>query len=290
MPGQPKLEFLIAGAQKAGTSTLATVLARHPDVFFTRPKEVPFFVCDHVYDRGARWFEQHFAQARPDQRIGSASVHVAASARAVARLHRYNPSTKLLLMLRNPADRAYSAFWYARRLGLETAASFEEAIALNQGDENEDPSNQERSYINNGRYVLHIRNLLEWFPQDQISVLLFEEFIEEPFAVLSRIGDFLGLRAEPWQVQLDRVNGAARARSSSVARFLHSRSLFKDVGRKFLPQELCYKLRQIADEVNTVPHAYPDLSLDTRSALNEKFRDDNRSLAELLSIDVDVWR
>ena len=123
MPGEPKLEFLIAGAQKAGTSTLADLLAQHPGVFFTRPKEIPYFLYDHIYDRGVRWFEQHFARACPHQRVGSASAHLASSPKAVARLYQYNSSTKLVLMLRNPVDRAYSAFWYARRLGLETAES-----------------------------------------------------------------------------------------------------------------------------------------------------------------------
>jgi hypothetical protein len=118
--------FLVIGAMKAGTSTLARALAQHPQVFVPRAKEVHFF--DHHFGRGLDWYRAWFEEAGAVPAVGEASPTYMHNEGAWLRMARTLPDARLIAILRDPGDCAYSHYWHNVRWGREPL-SFREALA-----------------------------------------------------------------------------------------------------------------------------------------------------------------
>ena len=96
---------------------------------------------------------------------------------AIARLKQHNPKIKIIVILRNPVDRAYSGFLFAKWQGIEYLDSFEEAIKLGPSRFNDELSKSLCSYLERGYYDIQIKRLLQYFPKDQIKFILQEDLI-----------------------------------------------------------------------------------------------------------------
>ena len=265
--------FLIIGAQRAGTTTLYTYLRRHPDVASPRhadsslywSKELHFF--DENFWRGLDWYRAFFplrARQRTARRLGRDLVpgegtpyylfHPAVPARVAATL----PDVRLIALLRNPVERAYSHYQLMAKTGREKL-SFEEAIEVEpkrlagvdevlmgerpapEGDGDRRQRQQHhrhRAYIGRGLYADQLERWFEHFPREQLLVLRSEDFLARPDDIYAEVFDFLGLR--PWQV------------------------------RDYEPQNI---------------GAYAPIDPELRARLEERFAEPNARLAQLLGRD-----
>lgn len=200
---RPLPNFLILGAQKAGTTALYAYLRWHPQVTGPSFKEVSFF--DRHYARGERWYRAHFpARRRPA--IGEASpsylLHPLAPERVAALL----PDARLIVLLRNPIDRAFSHYQHEVALGREPL-SFEDAVAAEderlRGEVERmlaDPAYFSHAwwnytYVARGRYAEQIERWYAAFPRERLLVLFTEELAGEPGATYRRVLEFLGIGA-----------------------------------------------------------------------------------------------
>lgn len=206
--------FLVIGAQRAGTTSLYDVLARHPSIERARRKEIHFF--DREWARGADWYFGHFPSrlnfAPPppgaeDRRItGEASPYYLYDPRVPPRVAELLPGVKLIALLRNPADRAISQYHHERRKGREDRP-LEEALALEptrlaaaarEASPYDSRAHRSHSYVARGRYAEQLERWLEWFPRERLLVLSSEDFFHDPGAVYRRLLEFLWLpRWEP---------------------------------------------------------------------------------------------
>jgi hypothetical protein len=197
---------LIIGAQKSGTTSLFNYLVRHPDVLAPFGKEIHYF--DLHFDRGVRWYRGHFPYSR---RLSDGAITLDASPyylvhpqvprRAFALL----PEVRLIALLRNPVDRAFSHYQHEVRGGRESL-SFADALDREPerlaGEEERlgsDPGyysyNHHRySYTLRGRYVDQLRRWTEHFPRSQLLVIQSERFFRDPAGVTAEVHRFLGLR------------------------------------------------------------------------------------------------
>jgi hypothetical protein len=207
--------FVIAGAERCGTTSLFHVLRQHPGVFSaTLPrKEVHYF--DYKYHRGLAWYRCHFpltARARLVARIaGTAPVAFEATANymfdslAPGRIARDLPGVRLLVLVRDPVERAYSAHAHQVGYGYETE-SFERALELEdarlEGEAERivaDPGYASRSsydhhsYRTRGHYADQLDRLEEIFGRDRIHVVDSGDFFTDPGPVYDQILDFLSL-------------------------------------------------------------------------------------------------
>jgi hypothetical protein len=197
---------LIIGAQRSGTTSLFNYLARHPDVRPPLGKEIHYF--DLHYARGLRWYRGRFPfrhRLRGDALTIDASPYYLFHPQAPARAARLLPAVRLVAILRNPIDRAFSHYQHEVRDGRETL-SFPEAIeheAERLGDEEErlrhDPSyysyNHHRySYAQRGRYLEQLTRWTQHYPRSRLLVLQSERLFSEPAAVCAELYRFLGLR------------------------------------------------------------------------------------------------
>lgn len=202
-------DFLIIGVQKCGTTSLYNQLAAHPSVAPALRKEVHFFDEDENFGKGSAWYRAHFSLDRypsPGRGCitGEATPYYIFHPLVAERVFRTVPSSKLIAVLRNPVERAYSQYHHQVRVGAESR-SFEEALDYEQTlppDPRErfqqDSGNfKHHSYLSRGIYVEQLQAWEQFFPRDQMLVLKTEELAERPETVLTRVFEFLDV--SPWQ-------------------------------------------------------------------------------------------
>ncbi len=203
-------DFLIIGAMRGGTTTLHDLLARHPAVSPAIKKEVHFF--DLYYLHGVRWYRSHFPDrttlTRRDALTGEASPYYLSHPLAPRRARETVPEARLIAVLRNPVDRAYSHYWHSVRLGVEDldfAAALEaepnrlsgEADRLRREPGYASRAHQHQAYATRSRYADELSAWLAEFPADQLLVLGHEAFVQHPEGQFRRLCAFLDLPSAP---------------------------------------------------------------------------------------------
>jgi len=198
--------FLIVGAQKAGTTSLLSALGQHPDVWVPPQKELHFF--DLYWERGAAWYESLFVPGAGACIRGESTPYYLWHPRAAERVWRYRKDMKLIVLLRDPVERAVAHYHHAVRQGFESLP-LAEALAVEpdrlRGEHARlcrDPqaqsfAHQNHSYRARGFYLNQLQVWLEYFSRDQLLVLEMGELVRHPVAGLNRCLAFLGLHPQP---------------------------------------------------------------------------------------------
>ena len=190
-----KVNFVIAGAMKCGTTALDAYLRQHPDIGMADIKEVHFFDRDE-YFRGRRppyaLYHSHFMHVRSRKLWGEATPRYMFLQSAPARLREYNPAMKMIVILRNPIERAYS-HWNMGRTRFSDATPFGEAIRRPQewGLVSEKEKWAGLTYVSRGFYATQLERVWETFPKSQTLVLRSEALRSNPLPVLNEICRFL---------------------------------------------------------------------------------------------------
>ncbi len=198
------LDFAIIGAQKSGTTALATFLGQHPGLLMSDPKEVHLFDAEQ-YLRGSptaaidEVYSRVFAEGEPGKLRGEATPIYLYWPDTAAELYRYNPDMKLIVLLRDPVKRAFSH--YCMEVARHTEKkSFLSALALERRRIGEDDDYREessafrvRSYRSRGLYSRQLAAYYEHFPASQILVLNSEDLLRQHQLTLAKVLRFLGV-------------------------------------------------------------------------------------------------
>ncbi|MEC9048609.1 MAG: sulfotransferase domain-containing protein [Planctomycetota bacterium] len=257
---RPLPDFLILGAQKAGTTSLHRYIELHPSVLKPRVKEVHFF--DVQWWRGLRYYRGYFptSLARAAARLrrggptitGEASPYYLAHPQVPARVRETLPKAPLIVLLRDPVERAYSHYLHNLRLGAEDCATFEEAVEAEPqrlegevermlGDDRyESFAHRHHSYLLRGCYAAQLRAWFELFPREQFLVLDNAELGRDPAGVYARVLDFLGLpQWQPPHFEHHNTGGKSAPLEPAMQRRLaqhyerHNQELYELLGRDF---------------------------------------------------------
>lgn len=196
-------DFVIAGTQRGGTTSLHAYLRGHPNIATPAKKEI-HFLTDR-FERGAEWYIGQFPRDVPDGTlVGEATPYALFHPRAPQRLYDVAPDARIIVLLRNPVDRAYSHYLHERARGHEPL-SFEDALAaeperlhcleerLASGDLLASDMHKRASYVARGRYARQLERWLKVFPRDQLHILRSEDLYANPADVTKHVTDFLGL-------------------------------------------------------------------------------------------------
>ena len=197
-------DFMIIGTQKGGTTSLYKYLAKHPDL---KPnyvvKELSSF--DEDYSRGGVWYRSNFPKRKKGKLYFEGTTHYLYNPLVSGRVRKMLPNVKIIILLRDPIDRAYSSYKHQVRAGREPL-SFEEAIQAEserlKGEKEKlltDPAYisynyNHFSYIERGKYDDQINNWLEYFPKEQMLILSSKDFFKNTDNSLKQIYDFLDIR------------------------------------------------------------------------------------------------
>jgi hypothetical protein len=204
-----KVSFIVAGAQKGGTTALDHYLREHPELCLPRQVmvagrlsgEVHFFDSDKYFTVEPVDYSPYHAsfEPRPSQRlIGEVTPSYMYWPTAAERIARYNPAMKLIVVLRNPITRAFSQWNMSRQNRREPLPFMEALQAEPERRRNLPPKRAKRfSYTERGFYVGQLQRLWQHFPVEQTRVFKSEELLGQPADVLTRIAHFLGIAPFP---------------------------------------------------------------------------------------------
>ena len=249
-------DFVIAGAQKAGTTSLYHYLRRHPCIFLPLKQEIHYY--DFNYQKGASYYRGHFPtvffkrfiiKKRGFLRVGECTPYYLVHPRVPERMAAENPAVKIIFLLRNPVMRTYSHFHHECKKNREHF-SFNQAIEQEKErlyGEKEKLERRERyysynhhrySYLERSRYVLQIQNWLKFFPKKQMLIIASEDLFARPQEVIDTICDFL------------------------------------DIPKYEMQGVIVYNARK-----------YPPLDKDVREKMNQYFKPYNQALYDLIGVD-----
>jgi hypothetical protein len=195
-------DFIIIGAQKCGTTSLYEYLMQHPQIVAASQKEVHFF--DLNFAKGVDWYRQQFQPVSENSITGEASPYYIFHPLVPQRIYELFPQVKLIVLLRNPVERAISHYYHEVRLGCEELG-LEDAIAQESArlegetakmlaDETYYSYNhQHYTYLSRGIYIEQLKNWMQFFPKEQFLVLPSEELYTKPNIVLNQVLEFLKL-------------------------------------------------------------------------------------------------
>lgn len=287
-----KVDTLIIGAQKAGTTSLYRYMSQHPEIVFSRVKEVTYFVDEDLYAKGPTYFDSFLPRADPDTKIVSGYVHMLACPSAPERVRGYNPDMKFIVLLRDPIHRAWSAYQYARQMGWESAdVDFSAAF----GAESQRLTSRnsriryDTVYGYNGLYCKHLNHWMEIFPADQFLILRSEDLRTNTSACLESVWKFLGVSGSVTVDTSTEYNRTGKTRVRWLNRVMYDKSsrLLRLLGR-LLPARLRIWIRsrlfpwlQRINTANAVATRIPD---DVAGMLAEYYQDDLLQLEQQFSI------
>jgi len=269
-------QFLVGGAQKAGSTWLAEMLSHHP-ALYVPAKEVHFFDLDQNYARGPGWYSEHFSAATDGQLCGEKTpdyllVEKQDGTRlpAAQRIREMLPDVKLLLVLRNPVTRAVSALrhhlWFRR---FPISAAPEEILFGKHRDLAE-----EWSILSHGLYSVQLRHYFDLFPAEQIRVWIFEEDMKtNPLQLVRQAASFIGVSEEDATIDPNRVSN--RGVQSAIALRGHYYLPFLSIGWQVIDRILKQKF---------------NVSQECLNRLIDHYSNDVDALADLLGRDLSIWQ
>ena len=191
-----RLDFVLAGAQKSGTTALHYFLSRHPKITMGDQQEIHFFDDDTLFVAGADYEElhKHYSPLAPSTIAGDCTPSYIYHEPAAERIWKYNPKIKLLILLRNPLDRAF-AHWNMQRFRGREPLDFFDAVREEKTRIAGAPPAEARrfAYVDRGFYGKQLARLFKFFPREQIKAVKFEEFRDKQRETLTYIFSFLGL-------------------------------------------------------------------------------------------------
>ena len=286
--------FLIIGAQKAGTTTLDGWLGQHPALFIPVRKELNYFALDGkcprwtgpgdgVANRQSVWrveeYEKFFEPAPPEAILGESSVLYLYSESAAAAIRKNIPDAKILVTLRPPVARAYSAFCHLRRDGRELEVDFASAMNL----EKERIASGFESlwhYGSVGFYGRQLARYFDLFNRNQIKILWMDELKQRPEEIFREICQFLEIDPE---ISIDFktvLNVSGKPQNQFVNDFLNGPNLLKSVVKNVVPLNWGRRWKAAIQRRNL--KRFPPLANSVRREMESIYREDQTLLCQLL--------
>ena len=301
----PRPNFFLVGASRAGTTSLWTYLDQHPDVFFPStpfPKE-PSHFCDltpvwaQAYADTDAYLEGYRA-ANGQIALGDASTTYLPSPEVPARIRERVPDARIIIVLRNPADRAFSLYSLLCQLGFEWIAPFERALEEEErrlGNEEFKHGNPfwyyAYLYFHSGLYGEQVRRYLDAFPPEQVKIVLFDSLRRQPLETARGVFEFLGVDPtfEPAITLENRsMLPLLLGTQNRIARVWKAHPLKGMTEQSSLTDRLC----QVGFAANLILgqlRRRRRLDPQTRRELLQRYRDDIRLTGALIGVDLAPW-
>jgi hypothetical protein len=293
--------FLIIGAAKSGTTSLWRYLASHPQIYMSPIKEPKFFVFEGEdpdfrgpppRNNETPWavtdlegYHELFRGVTKEIAVGEASAAYLYNEKAP---HSYMPEAKLIAILRNPTERAYSHFLHVLSHDREPLSDFARALDAEEERVHENwwP---DFYYMRYGFYHRQLSRYFELFRQDQIRVYLYEDLEADPLGMVQDMFGFLGVDDTFVPEVGIRYNSWGLPRNKSLHTFLLNLKRVKPLVEPLLPNKL-YR-RGLHAVVNLRNHnlVRPQLSPEVRGRLIEEYREDVLKLQDLIEQDLSFW-
>jgi hypothetical protein len=290
-----KLNFIVIGAQKSGTTSLRMYLQEHPKINLPYgSKEAPFFNIDSEYKKGwDQYLNSNFTNFSKYDFLGKVSPQYMCDFRVPERIHETLPEVKLIALLRNPIDRAFSHYKMSVRRDLEKR-NFDrivkeslnpEVLAYSRSLVISNKESETSCYFVWGEYGRILSNYLEFFGKDRVLVVFSEHLESQPLSVVNRIIDFIGLKQDfiPNNIY-DRFHvGAKDSALKNLKRNIFLSSTWKFIPESFRPSTRAF-LKYLVDLAYLMPSRSNKINKNTRRNLNNFYKNDVQHLTQSFNI------
>lgn len=290
---------LMIGAARCGTTALYHLLKQHPQIFLPVQKELDFFPaegkklnfrgpCDYNMNNRAvtrlEKYASYFSEVKDEKAVLEISPWYLYSEIAAERIYHHIPDVKIVVMLRNPVDRAFSHYVLMRKLGFEPLLDFSEAL---KEEERRIRDNWAFGwhYLRVGLYAEQLKRYYDIFDEGQIKVFLYEEFKKEPDAFFKELFDFIGVDGHFPHVNKE-VHASVLPKSDWIIRIMKEENLLRTVLKHFIPLSIRPRIHQKITSINI--HK-PSVDKKTRRELTDYYRNDIVKLSGLISRDLSAW-
>ena len=285
--------FLIIGAMKSGTTALYYYLEQHPEIYMSPVKEPNFFSSREQENAAGAvthigTYQHLFRGVSGEKAVGEASHSYLYEPGAAAEIRRYLPEAKLIAILRNPIDRAYSHFLHMVRSGTEPLDDFAQAL-----QEEEVGIHKERTfqdYIGRGLYHDQLKRYFGTFPQGQVRIYLYEDLSDAPISTVQDAFRYLKVEVSFVPDVSLRRNVSGHPKYKTLDGLLRSQSRIKHAAKIYLPARMRWRLSKAFDDLKTRNLVQPPpLQSEVRQQLIRVYREDILKLQDLIHRDLSGW-
>ncbi|MEN8215313.1 MAG: sulfotransferase [Pseudomonadota bacterium] len=291
--------FLIIGAAKSGTTSIASYLGQHPQVYMSPLKEPHFFAFEgeQLDLRGPAYREVHrtavtdletyqrlFQNVSNEIAIGEASTTYLVFPGTAERIKRYIPEVKLIVILRHPVEKAFSSFLHLRRDGREKSTDFIQAF---NDSESRTLGNWTPLWLYKqmGFYYSQLQRYYNLFDRDQIKVYLYEDLHKNPLGLISDIYHFIGVDNTFVPDISIRENVSGIPRNRMIHSLLHSKNPIRNIlGNSYRKLPLSFR-----NSIRRSNLSKPVLPIEIRNELIDIYREDILKLQVLIQRELSVW-
>ena len=289
--------LLIVGAAKCGTTSLHNYLKQHPDIFMSKQKEPHFLINSDIGEdrihKAISVLEDYEDMFKTDSIYkykGESSVmYLAFPEFSIKNIKKYlDPDVKIIIMLRNPVERAFAGYLHNLRYNPSENLSFEEAF-----EKSEARYYQERDitpdtrYLHVGNYYSQVESFMSMF-NDNVLVIMYEDYVSDIDLCLANVFDFLDIDKISVDTSRRHMVGGWIFKRKFLRNLLIPKNNFKSLIKSFLPNKKIRKaIKQKIMNMSTVES--PSISKDMHKKLTEYYRKDIDNLSKLLNKELNCW-
>ena len=300
--------FLIIGAAKGGTTSLYAYLSQHPQVFMSVPKEPTFFGNEgtdglfngpHDEDRAYHsrvitsfaHYAALFRNVTYENAIGEASVYSLYLPKAPEQIRKYVPNATLFAVLRNPADRAYSAYLHVVRQARERL-SFADALQQ-EPFRIQQKWNPLWHFKAMGFYYEQVKRYYDMFGRSQMHIYLYEDFQNDPLGIIKEVLEILGVNSSFTPDVSKRYKKSYVPKHAAIERILHKSKVKLQCAKEHWPKPLRWRVRHLEELIDRIAQPNrvtpPPMPEEVRASLLSEYQDDIVRLGDLLRRDLSHW-
>lgn len=305
--------FFVVGAAKSGTTSLYEYMKMHPQIYMAPIKETHHFSTDidnskfrpnyarslnkdlskflesdmregifHAFVKEWDQYKQLFKHVKDEKAVGEITNSYLYSAEAAKNIFKQFPDAKIIMMLRNPVDRAFSHYLMDLRIGYET----EDFMTALRKDMARNPKGWGISnlYVEIGMYAEQVKRFMDVFPERQLRIYIFDDFKKDPGAVVKDMFSFLGVDPDVPIDYSQKFNPSFIPKNKIIGK-LNTQKKVKDWLKSVLPKSVKSKFKKTFYTDKDLPK----ISAEERRFLADIFHEDVRQLGRLLNRDLSGW-
>jgi len=286
-----KIDCIIIGAKKAGTTSLKNYLMQHPDIISHNTMEFNFFLWDYEFEKTYEKMFNHYFNVSNNENskktILAKSATLYCNEKAIKRIHNHNPDCKLIFVLRNPTDRVYSDFCFNKKNGRAGNENINELIVDIKSKNYK--TQMFTRYVCIGLYVKYLITIYKYFPRENVLLIKFEDLVSNSAKVLDMVFHFLELETVD-NINYNKIhNKTTVPKYPIIAKFHNNLRNRSNIIRRFLPFRLYKCISAFLSDFNRSKKKFNDLDRKHRKILLNYYRPYNKELEKMTGIDFSHW-
>ncbi len=304
-----KPNFFIVGFPKSGTTSLRRLLNQHPDIFVSKPEE-PHYFCKDLHKKSDVFYGEKkrfryrkekdylrlFSKAKKEKKLGESSVFYLYSKVAAKEIKKFNPESKIIIMLRNPVEFLNSMHKHNTLYRIDNALSLQKALRIEEQrkkDKNKIPKvvmfPSRLFYSDLAKFSEQINRYLEVFPKKQVKIVLLDDLKKSPEKTYKEVLDFLDVD-KYFHPDFKRYNVFSVPRSKIMQKLIYDPSPLKEFIKKIVPFKIYDGLYTFIANLNKKSSKRPDLDVEFKKKLMKQYKPEVKKLSKLTGKDlISLW-